>query len=589
MPEAAPPRRHGDLALYRRLAREASRWRGAVLGLFLLDLLSAPLALLMPLPVKVVVDHVLGGTPLPPAIAWVVPGGAAASKATLLSASAAALVVVAFLVQAQQMASWLAKTWIGQRLMLGFRARLFEHLQRLSLAWHHRRGSADPVYRLQFDAAAIQGVVVEGAVPFATALVKVAVLLVATFLVDPGLALVALLLGPVLFGLTEVWRRRLRREWSEVRAEESAALAVVQETLGAVRLVKAFGQEERESARYRERGDRQVGAAMRAVKAHATFDLLVGLAVGLGGAAVLVVGARHVQAGILTLGELLLAMAYLSQLFLPLREVGTRFASLQGGLASVERVFQVLDEAPDVVDAPGAARLERAKGAVAFEGVTFGYDPARPVLRDVTLEVPAGSRVGVAGPTGSGKSTLLSLLPRFFDPDRGRVTLDGIDLRAIRLADLRRQFAVVPQEGLLFATSILENIAYGRPGARREEIEEAARAAAAHDFVSALPEGYDTVVGERGLTLSGGERQRITLARAFLRDAPLLLLDEPTSALGVETEAEVMRAIERLMQGRTTFLIAHRLSTLAACDVRLEIRDGAVRRVDADLAGVTLA
>ena len=586
---ASPKKRlYGDWTLYRRLLGEARPFWGSLTSLFFLSLLAAPLGLLMPVPVTIVIDHVLGDKPMRPLLAAVLPDSVEASKDALLWTAAGSIVFIALLTQLQQLGTWLLNTWVGQRLILRFRARLFDHLQRLSLGFHHEKGTADSVYRLQFDAPSIQSVAIDGVIPFATAIVKVLVLVVATALLDWQLALIALLGGPVLFGLTELYRKRLRLRWQEVRERESSAMAVVQETLGAVRVVKAFGQEERENLRYQARGDEHVSAAMKAVWAHGSFDIFVGVVTGLGAAGILFLGARHVQDGSLTLGELMLVVAYLSQLFAPLREIGTRVASLQSALASAERVFAVLDERPSAKDRPDAQPIDRARGEVRFEDVTFGYDPEEPIIRDVNVVVPAGSKVGIAGRTGSGKSTLLKLLPRFYEPQRGRVLLDGTDLRDIRLRDLRNQFGIVLQEAVLFATTIRENIAYGRPGATDEQIEQAARDAAAHDFIVEQELGYDTPVGERGMRLSGGERQRVALARAFLRDAPILILDEPTSALDKGTEAEVMHALERLMKGRTTFMIAHRLSTLASCDIRLQIEAQRVILRDGDVSDVAM-
>jgi ATP-binding cassette subfamily B protein len=584
-----PTRLYGDTTLYRRLLGDARPHAGGIAALFGVSLLAAPLALLMPVPVMLVVDHVLADKPLPGLLAAVVPQAWARDGASLLLVAIGSVLLIALLTQVQQLLAWVLRTAVGQRLVLGFRARLFDHLQRLSLGYHHQAGTADSIYRLQFDAGSIQSVAVEGVIPFATAAVKVVILLLAVGQLDATLAWIALAGGPALFGLTELFRSRLRRRWTEVRERESQAMAVVSETLGGLRVVKAFGQEERENARYLREGERQVQAALRAVWAHGLFDILVGLTTGVGAAAILWVGARHVQSGQLTLGELLMVLTYLSQLFEPLREVGTRFAALQGALASAERVYRVLDEAPEAPDRPGALPLERARGEVAFEGVTFGYDPARPVLSDVDLLVPAGSRVGIAGPTGSGKSTLLSLLARFYEPQAGTIRLDGTDIRDFRLKDLRSQMAMVLQEAVLFRASIGENIAYGRPGASRAEIEAAAEQAAALDFIRRLPEGLDTQVGEGGGRLSGGERQRVALARAFLRDAPLLILDEPTSALDSATEADVLEALRRLMAGRTTFMIAHRLGTLESCDIRLEVAGGWVRSRPGDVSDVELA
>ena len=294
------------------------------------------------------------------------------------------------------------------------------------------------------------------------------------------------------------------------------------------------------------------------------------------------------RAGELTLGQLLLVVGYLTQLLGPLREIGTKTADLQRSLAGAERTFRLLDEKPEASERPGPRSGVRARGDVEFRDVSFAYGEGRQVLSQVSLRVPAGARVGIAGRTGSGKSTLLALLFRFYEPSSGTILLDGVDTKSWRLSELRDQFAMVLQDTVLFSTTVAENIAYGRPSATPAEIVEAAKAADAHEFVSCLPKGYDTEVGERGVRLSGGERQRISLARAFLKDAPLLILDEPTSALDTATEASVIGALERLMAGRTTFMIAHRLSTLASCDVRLEVVDGRVIERGADLSGVTI-
>jgi ATP-binding cassette, subfamily B, bacterial len=273
-------------------------------------------------------------------------------------------------------------------------------------------------------------------------------------------------------------------------------------------------------------------------------------------------------------------MGYLGLLYGPLNELSNSKATLQGALASAERAFSLLDKVPDVVERPDALPLVRASGTVAFRDVSFAYREDHRVLHDVSFEVYPGTRLGISGKTGAGKTTLMSLLTRFYDPTVGQVLLDGIDLRDYKLADLRNQFAIVLQEPVLFSTSVAENIAYARPEASKEEIVEAAKAANAHEFVVGLPRGYETEVGERGMSLSGGERQRIALARAFLKDAPILILDEPTSSVDTNTEAAIMEAMERLMRGRTTFMIAHRLSTLANCDARLQIEDGRVVKFD---------
>jgi ATP-binding cassette subfamily B protein len=365
-----------------------------------------------------------------------------------------------------------------------------------------------------------------------------------------------------------------------VKQLDSSALSVVQEVLGSLRVVQAFGQETREGERFVRRSGQSVQNRIRVAFIEGGFTLLIALITAAGTATVLFIGVRHVRSGVITLGDLLLVMGYLASLYAPLKQLSKSKATLQGWLASAERAFSLLDEVPDVIERPQALALARASGAVGFDDVSFAYRENHPVLRSVSFEVDPGTRVGISGRTGAGKTTLMSLLTRFYDPTAGQILLDGVDVRDYRIGDLRNQFAIVLQEPVLFSTSIAENIAYASPGASEEEIVKAAKAANAHEFIVALPLGYESRVGERGMSLSGGERQRIALARAFLKDAPILILDEPTSSVDMETEAAIIEAMERLMHGRTTFMIAHRLGTLANCDARLEIEDGRVIRLE---------
>jgi ATP-binding cassette subfamily B protein len=351
---------------------------------------------------------------------------------------------------------------------------------------------------------------------------------------------------------------------------------VIQEVLTSVRVVKAFAQEDREQSRFIRRSSEGVRARIHLAAVEGGMGFILGVTTAVGTAAVLYIGVRHVQTGQLTLGALLLIMGYLSQLYEPLTTISRKVASMQGHLASAERAFALLDEEPDVPEQPDARPIRRARGAIAFRNVSFAYRSDQPVLSDVSLNVAPGSRVGIAGTTGAGKTTLVNLLCRFYDPQSGAIELDGTNLRDYKVDDLRNQFAIVLQEPVLFSTSIAENIAYARESASTDEIICAATAANAHDFISRLPDGYDTLVGERGMRLSGGERQRISLARAFLKDAPILILDEPTSSVDTKTEAMIMEAMNRLMEGRTTFMIAHRLSTLDQCDVLVRIERGSI-------------
>jgi len=380
----------------------------------------------------------------------------------------------------------------------------------------------------------------------------------------------------VLYVVSQIYSRRLKLRWREAKDLESSTLSVVQEVLSSVRVVKAFAQEDREQERYVASAGRNLRQQIKLALTGGSFGLVIGVAMAAGTATVLFLAARHVLAGRITLGDLILVMSYLALLYSPLQTVSKSAASLQGSLVSAERAFELLDESPEVVEKPDARPLIRARGQVAFEDVSFAYYGGRPALHGISFEVPVGSRVGIAGTTGAGKSTLVSLLLRLYDPTGGRVLLDGVDLRDFKLRDLRNQFAIVLQEPVLFSSSIAENIAYAKPEAGEAEVVAAAQAANAHDFISRLPQGYRTEVGERGVQLSGGERQRISLARAFLKDAPILILDEPTSSVDVKTETVIMEAMMRLMQHRTTFMIAHRLSTLDICDVRMQLEQGRV-------------
>jgi ATP-binding cassette subfamily B protein len=565
-----------DLALYRRLLHQVRPYWAHLTGLLLLGLLGGCLALLTPLPLKIAVDSVVGSRPLPGFLDALVPGSVTGSDTAVLLLAAGIVVAVVVLSQLQGLASSLLSTYTSEQLVLSFRAALFRHAQRLSLAYHDATGTSDSTYRIQTDAASLRYLTVDGIIPFVTAGCTLAGMIYLIVRIDWQLALVALAVAPVLFLISWAYRPRLRNQARAVKTLESSALSVVQEVLTTLRIVKAFGQEGREQERLVRRSREGMSARLRLLVVEGGFGLLVSLATALGTAAVLFIGTRNVKAGVLTLGDLLLVMVYLAQLYTPLKLMSKKAASLQSHLASAERAFALLDEAPDVAERPHARPLTRAAGAVAFRGVSFAYGQDPPVLHDLSFEVSPGTRLGIAGMTGAGKTTLLSLLTRFYDPSAGQILLDGADVRDYKLADLRNQFAMVLQETVLFSASIAENIAYARPGASEEEIRAAAKAANAHDFITRLPQGYATQVGERGMRLSGGERQRIALARAFLKDAPVLLLDEPTSSVDANTEAAILEGLERLMRGRTTFLIAHRPSTLKECDQLLVIENGRV-------------
>lgn len=543
-------------------------------GIAFLSVLSLPLTLLYPLPLKIVVDSVLGTQPIP---SWLMRLGLPRSNS--LEAAITVLLGIALLVSVQGLASWWLQTFTGEKLVWDFRARLLDHVQRLPLTFHDRYGATDSVYRIQHDAPAVQYVTIQGVIPVITAAITLTGMIVVTARMDLALAVVALLITPVLFVLSIGCSRIVRQRSQTIKDLDSSAMSVIQEVIGSIRVIKAFGQENREHARFVRRSGSRMSQQVRLSIQQAVFSVLVGLVIAIGTAAALYIGVRHVRAGALTVGSLLMIMAYIAQVYQPLQTLTGKATDLQVWLASLERTFMLLDQRPEIAESRDASPLSLARGDFEFRDVSFAYEDSGRGLENLSFKIPAGSRVGIVGATGAGKTTLLNLVMRFYDPSSGEVLLDGRNIREYRIADLRRQFGVVLQEPVLFAASIAENIAYGKPEASDREIVAAATAAASHDFISALPEGYETQVGERGSRLSGGERQRISLARAFLRNSPILILDEPTSSVDVHTEAAIMAATERLMQGRTTFMIAHRLGTLKNCDLILVLENGCLAEI----------
>ncbi len=564
---------HSELVLYRRLLHQVTPYWPHLAGLLLLNLLSVPLLLLTPFPLKIVVDWVIGSQPLPLFLQGV--GSVLSESGTgILMFSVGLVLLLAFLLYLRGLLCSVLETYTGAKLVLNFRAQLFDQAQRLSLSYHDTKGTSDSLYRIQYDAPSIQWIAVQGLLPFITSCLTLVGMIYVTAQIDWQLALVALAVAPVMFILTGVFRRRIGREWWKVKEFESLSMSVVQEVLGALRVVKAYGQEDREKERFLRHYHDNMQGQVRIASISGVLELLIGFTIAAGTAATLFIGVHHVQSGILTLGNLLLVMAYLAQLYSPLETISRKMSDLQASLVGAERAFTLLDETRDVVEKRDARPVVRASGAITFHDVSFAYPGGPPVLRNISLDVASGSRVGIRGMTGAGKTTLISLLTRFYDPTAGQVLLDGINLRDYKVPDLRNQFAMVLQEPVLFSTSIAENIAYARPSASDNDIIAAAKAANAHEFIVRLPHGYEAPVGERGMSLSGGERQRISLARAFLKDAPILILDEPTSSVDMRTEAAIVESMERLMHGRTTFIISHRLSTLKNCDVLFVIEDG---------------
>ena len=548
--------------------------RGQVAWALAQVFLIAGFELLKPWPLQIVIDYVLGGKPAP----FGGPLGDLFSlpPASLLLVACAGIVVVNLGAGALTLLHNYTTIRVGQNMVNDLRSDLYAHLQRLSLAYHSRQRVGDLMYRITADSFAVQTMIMNGVLPILSAMILLAGMLIVLFPMDSTLTLLALTVVPILFILISAFNRRIVEVATEVRDADARVYSLVQWGIAAIKVVQAFTKEEEEHRRFMGASRESLRATLRLYNWQTLYSGAVSVVIAGGTAVVVYAGAWAVMSGTLSLGQLIIFVSYLAQLYTPINQITQSWGLIAGARVGATRVFEVLETEADLKSGPRQFPPSGARGDVAWRDISFRYRPEIPVLKDIGLEVQAGSKIAIVGPTGAGKSTLLGLLPRFFDPTTGSVQIDGLDVREYQLASLRRQISMVLQPPLIFPLSVADNIAYGRPGANQAEIENAARQARIHDMIVRLPEGYQTQLGEAGVVLSEGEKQRITIARALLRNAPILILDEPTSALDVETEALVMAAIERLMEGRTTFIIAHRLSTVRRCDRILVLRDGII-------------
>ncbi len=457
-------------------------------------------------------------------------------------------------------------SYISQRLIVDLRNKIFGHLQKLSLAFHETTRTGELIARVTNDVALVQASFPIGLLDLLQQVLVLAGALVSIFLIHWKLASLMFIVLPVLGLVVNRFGAKIRQLTRTVQEKIADLTSILQETLAGIRIVKAFGMEKHEVTRFEEKNDANFQVTMKSAQLSATLTPFLELLSAFGMTVVIWYGGLEVIRGNLTTGKLIEFFTYLGLAGQPISNLGRTFALLQQSLAAGDRIFSLLDVDADIKDAPDAVELPRLSGRVSFKNVEFSYKPGQPILQEIDLEVAPGEVVAIVGPSGAGKTTLVNLIPRFYDVDAGVVEIDGYDVRRVKNASLRKQIGLVPQETILFGASVAENIAYGRREASRDEVIGAAKAANAHEFIMALPQGYDTLVGERGVGLSGGQRQRIAIARAVLRDPRILILDEATSALDAESEMLVQDALGRLMRGRTTFIIAHRLSSIKHAD-----------------------
>lgn len=556
--------------VYSRTMRYYRPYYGAVGVALGFVLLSIGLNLLKPWPLKWIVDRVLsdaGGAPNVHSLYH---------NTTWLLWLCLALVAIHLLWGVFNLINNYLQVKIGLNALARVRCDLFAHLQQLSLKFHDTHRSADSMFRVSYDAQAIQTIFNRGFSSVFSAVITLLSTVVIMVRMDWALTILALAIAPVLLYAIYFYADRIRRESTAISESESALSAQTQEGLTGIRIVHAFGREDYEVNRFQEQCLQSLRSNLHLTFTHVSSALVVGTLMGAGTAAMVYIGARHVMTGALTIGDLWVFIAYLGMLYDPLQNLSYTSWALEGAAAGAQRVFEVLDTPDEVRDRPDAKPLKTTRGVIEFVNVAFGYDRARMVLQDVSLKIEPGQTVAFVGATGAGKTTLLSLIPRFYDPNSGVVKLDGEDIRSFKKRSLRDHMGIVLQDTMLLGGSIAGNIGYGRLTASRMEIEQAARAARIHDFVVSQPKGYDTEAGERGVRLSVGQRQRIGIARAFLKNAPILLLDEPTSALDPQTESEIMHTLKDLMKGRTTVIVTHRIATVHECDRIFVLENGRV-------------
>jgi ATP-binding cassette subfamily B protein len=532
--------------------------------------------LLQPWPLKIVLDDVLRSHS---SHAWtmkLIHRVVGADAIAILKFACAAVLAIAVLDAICTYAEKYLTTSVAQWISYDLRLTIYAHIQKLSLSFHDNKRTGDLISRVTDDIEAIQSFIMNGLLGVLINVMTLLGMIGVMFWLNWKFTLIALSVVPILFVIVYSYTRRIKKAAREVRKKEGEITSVVQEVLSSIRVVKAFAREDYEVRRLEQESLEAVDIALHARTLKAKLTPLVGIVVAVGTGLVLWFGARLVMSGALTAGSLVVFILYLGKMYKPMQEISKMTDTYSKAAVGYERLREILDTGLDVKDLPKAKHAPKFKGEIEFENVSFSYTPDSQTLKDVSFKIKAGQLSALVGPTGAGKTSIISLLARFYNPDQGTIKIDGTDIRQFKQKSLRQQMSFVLQDTVLFHAPLWQNIAYGKPGATRSEIIKAAEMANAAEFIDKLPEGYDTILGERGMTLSGGQRQRIAIARAVIRDTPILLLDEPTSGLDSGSEKLVFEALDRLMEGRTVVVIAHRLSTIQRADVIFVVHDGEI-------------
>jgi len=532
--------------------------------------------LLQPWPLKIVLDNVLGSRETHGWILSFVHSLAGTDKLAIVKLACVAVLLIAVLDAICTFAEKYLTTSVGQWVTYDLRRVLYAHIHRLSLSFHDKGRTGDLISRVTKDVDDIQSFINSGLLSSFINVLTLTGMVAVMFYLNWRFTLIALSIAPILFVIVYTYTRRIKKASRDVRKKESEVFSVVEEALSSIRVVKAFAREEYEQNRLEEAGLQELETALRARKLKAKLTPLVSVIVAAGTCLVLWFGARLILAGNLSAGSLVLFVMYLNKMYKPMQELSKMTDTYSKAAVGYERIQEILQTHNEVRDLPRARQAPRFKGKIEFEHISFSYEPDQPVLKDVNFAIESGQVAALVGPTGVGKTTIVNLISRFYDPQEGTVKIDGTDIKRFTQKSLRDQISFVLQETILFHGTIWQNIAYGKPEAQRKEITRAAELANAMEFIEKMPEGLDTIVGERGVTLSGGQRQRIAIARAIIRNTPILVLDEPTSGLDSASEKLVFEALDRLIEGKTAIVIAHRLSTIRRADVIFVVSEGEI-------------